>query len=50
MQLKPAPGRGVLQPGLLLGRCALQLEQEWPVDRLDIDAAILHRLERLGEF
>ncbi len=33
---------------VLRGR-AFELEQEWPVDLLDIDSAVLDGLERVGE-
>ena len=33
----------------MCARRALQLEQKWPVDLLDIDTAVLHRLESVGQ-
>ena len=39
-----------IEPDFAFGRRALQLEQERPVDLLDIDAAVLHRLEGMGQF
>src|ERR1700740_1734337 len=48
MQPQPAVGDGALKAGLVFGRRALELVQEWAVDLLDIDAAVLHRLEGVG--
>ena len=50
VQPQPAVGDGALKPGRVLGRCAVQFEQERPVDLLDIDAPVLHRLKGIGEF
>jgi hypothetical protein len=50
MQHEPAVCDGALKPGFVFGGRALQLEQERPVDFFDIDAAVLDRLERVGEF
>ena len=49
VQYQPTLGDRIIQAGLVLRRRALQLEQVWPVDLLDIDAALLDRLERIGE-
>jgi hypothetical protein len=38
-----------LKPGLVFGRRALELKQERPFDLLDIDAAVLHRLDGVGQ-
>src|SRR5215216_4423603 len=51
MSLTPQPAfsDGVIKPGtVLLGRAAF-LEQERAVDLLDVDAAVLHRLGRVGD-
>jgi hypothetical protein len=46
---QPAFGDGVVQRGtVLLGRAAF-LKQERPVDLLDVDAAVLQRLGRVGD-
>src|SRR6476620_1547453 len=46
---QPAFGDGIVQRGtVVLGRAAF-LEQERPVDLLDVDAAVLHRLDRVGD-
>jgi hypothetical protein len=37
-----------VQTGLVLGRAASMLLQEWPVDQLDMDAAVLHGLMLLA--
>jgi hypothetical protein len=49
MQPQPALGNGALKPGLVLGGRALELIDEGPVDLLDIDPAVLHRLEGVGQ-
>jgi hypothetical protein len=33
-----------------LGNPALEFEEKWPVDLVDIDSAVLNRLNRIGEF
>src|ERR1700741_1575194 len=40
----------MIEPGLLLRGRTLVFEWKWPVDLLDIDPAILDRLEGIGEF
>ena len=46
---QPAFSNGVIEPGaVLLGRAAF-LEQEWPVDLLNVDAPALQRLGRVGD-
>jgi hypothetical protein len=48
MQPEPALGDGALKTGLVFRRRALELIKERPVDLLDVDAAVLHRLEGVG--
>src|ERR1700747_3169784 len=48
VQYEPALGNGTLKTRLVFRRRALELKQERPVDLLDIDAAVLHRLESVG--
>jgi len=43
-------GDGPIEPGLVLGRRGLQLEQHRPVDLLDVDTAVLDGLDGVGEF
>src|ERR1700751_2257880 len=45
VQPEPAVGDGALKARLVFRRRALVLIQERPVDLLDIDATILHRLK-----
>jgi len=46
---QPAFGDGIVQRGpILCGRAAF-LEQERPVDLLDVDATVLQRLDRVGD-
>lgn len=45
----PAALDGVLDPGSVLIRRTLHLKQEGPVDLLDMDAPILHRLDAVGD-
>jgi hypothetical protein len=47
-RLKPATLDREPEPGAVLGGCGMVLEQEGPVDLLDIDAAVLDRLEGTG--
>ena len=49
MQPQPAVGNGTLKTGLIFGWRALQLKQERPVDLLDMDAAVLHPLDGVGQ-
>jgi len=46
VQHQPAPGDREIEPGLVLGRRGLQLEQHRPVDLLDVDTAVLDRFGR----
>jgi hypothetical protein len=39
-----------VETGLVLGRAAEMLLQKRSVDQLDMDAAILHRLDGVGDF
>jgi hypothetical protein len=41
---------GTLKAGLVFRRRTLELIQERPVDLLDIDAAVLHGLDGVGQF
>ena len=38
-----------LEAGAVFGRPALELGQERPVDLLDVDATVLHRLDGVGD-
>jgi hypothetical protein len=38
-----------VQPGFVLGCAAAFFVQEWRVDFLDVDAAVLHRLDGVGD-
>jgi hypothetical protein len=49
VQFQPALLDRAIETSLILGRRTLQLEQERPIDLLDIDPAILDRLESVGE-
>jgi hypothetical protein len=49
VQHQPALLDRAIEAGLLFSGRALELEQKWPVDLLDIDPAVLDRLERVGE-
>ncbi len=46
---QPAIGEGMVEPGDVLLRRAAFLEQERPVDPLEVDAAILQRLGGVGD-
>jgi hypothetical protein len=48
MQHQPALGDGEIKPGLVFRWCAFEVKQEWPVDLLDVDATVLHRLDGIG--
>ena len=50
MQDQPALGDRVIEAGLIFRRRPLQLVEKGRVDLLDIDPAILDRLESVGEF
>jgi hypothetical protein len=43
-------GDRIVEAGLVFRRRALELGQKRPVDLLDIDPAVLERLESVGEF
>jgi hypothetical protein len=45
VQLKPASGNRQIQTGLVFGRRGFLDEQERGVDFLDMDAAVLQRLD-----
>ena len=49
MPPQPAFGDRQLQPGAIFGRAATLLEQERPVDLLDVDPAVLDRLDGVGD-
>jgi hypothetical protein len=38
-----------LEAGAVFRRRSLVLEQHWPIDQLNVDTAILHRLDRIGD-
>jgi len=46
---QPAALDAQVETGLVLGRAAAQFVQERPVDQLDVDAAVLHRLDGIGD-
>jgi len=46
---KPAALDRELEAGAVFGRSALELGEERPVDLLDVDAFVLHRLDRVGD-
>jgi hypothetical protein len=48
-QHQPAVGDGTIEASLVFGRRALQLIQEWPVDLLDMDAAVLQGFDSVGQ-
>ena len=45
----PAALDGELHARAVLGGASLVLEQERPVDQLDVDASVLHRLDGAGD-
>ena len=49
VQHQPALGYRMLKAGFVFGRRPLQFEQKRPVDFLDVDPAVLDRLEGIGE-
>jgi hypothetical protein len=49
VQPEPAPGNRQIEAGHVFGRRALVLIQERAVDPLDVDAAVLHSLGRVGD-
>jgi hypothetical protein len=49
MPPEPALGDRQLEPGAIFGRAAALLEQERPVDLLDVDAAVLDGLDGVGD-
>jgi hypothetical protein len=49
MQHQPAISDGAIEASLVFRRRAPQLIDERPVDPLDIDAVVLHRLEGVGQ-
>src|SRR6476469_7533531 len=46
---QPTVRNGAVDSGSIFGRRSAKLVQEWPVDLLDVDAAILNRLDRTGD-
>jgi hypothetical protein len=46
---KPAAIDRELEAGAILGRAAFVIEQERAVDKLNKDASVLHRLDRIGD-
>jgi hypothetical protein len=49
MQDEPAARNRRIEAGFVFGRTALEIEQKWPVDQFDKDAAFLRRLDRIGD-
>ncbi len=49
MQFQPAARDRKVEGGLLFGRRGFQIEQERRVDLLDMDAAVLRNLDRIGD-
>src|ERR1700681_4324440 len=46
---QPAAGDGELDAGAIFGRTATFLKQKRPVDLLNVDPAVLDRLDRVGD-
>ena len=49
MTPQPTLREGEGEPGAIFGRAATLLEQERPVDLLDVDPAVLDRLDGVGD-
>lgn len=50
VQHQPALGDRQIKACLVFGRRSLELKQEGPVDLLDMDTAVLDRLNGVGQF
>ena len=47
MQCQPAARDGEIERSLVFGGAALVFEQKRPIDQLDVDASVLHSLDRI---
>jgi hypothetical protein len=48
MHFEPATPDRQVEPGAVFGRRGLQIEQKWRVEQFNVDAPVLHGLNRAG--